>query len=259
MSTDATTGLAAERHQRIRDLLRGQRVARVDELSEVLKVSPATIRRDLEELERHGVLQRVHGGAVASEGTPEEPLFDDKTSIAASEKEAIAEAALPFLGPRDTIYLDGGSTVLALARRLQCFPQLTVVTNSLRVAHAFSGTGPRVILAGGELRRLSQTFVGPLSRHVLASTNFAVAFVGTVGLSFADGLTTTDPAEAFTKELAIAHAQRVVLLSDSAKFGKTSLARFATASDLDVLITDRRAPAAELAQIRISIDIQRQR
>ena len=250
MSTDANTGLAAERHQRIREFVRGQRVARVDELSESLKVSPATIRRDLKELEQHGILHRVYGGAVAIEGSLEEPLFDDKTSIAASEKEAIAEMAIQFVRPKDTIYLDGGSTVLALARRLQPFTQLTVVTNSLRVAHAFSGAGPRMILAGGEFRRLSQTLVGPLSRHVLAATNFDVAFIGTVGISFAMGLTTTDPAEAFTKELAIARARRVVLLSDSAKFGKASLVRFATAADLDVLITDRQAPAAELDSFR---------
>ena len=250
MSTDTNTGLAAERHQKIRDLVLAQRVARVDELSESLKVSTATIRRDLEELERHGILHRVHGGAVAIEGTVDEPLFDDKTSIAVHEKEAIAEAALQFVRPKDTIYLDGGSTVLTFARRLQSFTQLTVVTNSLRVAHAFSGAGPRMILVGGECRRLSQTLVGPLSRHVLAATNFDVAFLGTVGLSFTDGLTTTDPAEAFTKEQAIARARRVVLLCDAAKFGKSSLVRFATAADLDVLITDRNAPAVELESFR---------
>ena len=250
MINNADNRLAAERHQQIRELVRDQRIARVDELSKVLQVSTATIRRDLEELERLGLLHRVHGGAVAIEGTLEEPLFDDKTSIAAGEKEAIAEAALQFVRPKDTIYLDGGSTVLALARRLQSFTQLTAVTNSLRVAHAFSGAGPRMILAGGEFRRLSQTFVGPLSRHVLAATHFDVAFIGTVGLSCADGLTTTDPAEAFTKELAIARAHRVVLLSDSAKFGKASLVRFAAAADLDVLITDHQAPATELEGFR---------
>jgi DeoR/GlpR family transcriptional regulator of sugar metabolism len=139
MSIDANTGLAAERQQSIRELIRGQRIARVDELAEELKVSPATIRRDLEELDRHGVLHRVHGGAVAIEGSLEEPLFDDKTSIAAVEKEAIAEAALRFVRPKDTIYLDGGSTVLALARRLQAFTKELAKL----IRNRFSGgTGP---------------------------------------------------------------------------------------------------------------------
>jgi DeoR family transcriptional regulator, fructose operon transcriptional repressor len=250
MSTEATVSLAAERHQRIRDLVRGQRVARVDGLAEALQVSAATIRRDLEDLERHGVLQRVHGGAVAIEGSLEEPPFDDRTSIAEREKDAIAEAALPFVRPKDTVYLDGGSTVLSLARRLLPFTLLTVVTNSLRVAQIFGSTGPRMILVGGECRRLSQTLVGPLSRHVLGATNFDLAFMGTVGISVRDGLTTTDPAEAFTKELAMARARRVALLTDSAKFGKASFVRFASAEDLDVLITDHAAPPAELDGFR---------
>lgn len=250
MSTEQANSLAVERHQHLSELIRGHKVARVDELSVALQVSPATIRRDLEELEHLGVLRRVHGGAVAIESNLDEPLFDDKTSVAAAEKEGIAEMALRFIGPRDTVFLDGGSTVLALARRLLQYVQLTVVTNSLRVAHIFSGTGPRMILVGGECRRLSQTLVGPLSRHVLGATHFDVAFVGTVGVSAVDGLTTTDPAEAFTKELAMTRARRVVLLADSAKFGKTSFVRFGSAADLDVLITDRQAPTEELDRFR---------
>jgi DeoR/GlpR family transcriptional regulator of sugar metabolism len=250
MSIDNKTGLAAERQERIRELLRGQRIARVDELSGALRVSPATIRRDLEDLERHGTLRRVHGGAVAVDGNLDEPLFDDKASVAEREKEGIAAAALQFVRPKDTVFLDGGSTVLALARRLLAFPHLTVVTNSLRVAHTFSGAGPRMILVGGECRRLSQTLVGPLTRPVLEATHFDIAFIGTVGITLADGLTTTDPAEAFTKELAIARARRVVLLADASKFGKSSFVRFASVHDLDALITDPAAPADQLAGFR---------
>lgn len=250
MSMDATSTLAAERHERIRELLRGQRVVRVDDLASTLQVSAATIRRDLEDLEKHGVLRRVHGGAMAVEGNLDEPFFDDKAFIAAREKEAIAEAALRMVGAKDTVFLDGGSTVLALARRLQAFAQLTVVTNSLRVAHIFSGTGPRMILVGGECRCLSQTLVGPLTRHILGATNFDIAFMGTVGVTTEDGLTTTDPAEAFTKELALSRARRVMLLADGSKFGKSSFVRFGSIEDVDVLITDQNAPAANVEGFR---------
>jgi DeoR/GlpR family transcriptional regulator of sugar metabolism len=196
------------------------------------------------------VLRRVHGGAVDLAGSLEEPLFDDKTALAAPQKEAIAAAAAALVRPRDTVYLDGGSTVLALARRLQAFAHLTVVTNSLRVAHIFSGAGPRMILTGGECRRLSQTLVGPLTRHVLDTMRFDVAFLGTVGAGLRDGLTTTDPAEAYTKELAIARANRAVLLADGSKFGAASFVRFAGAADLDLLITDPSAPRRELDGFR---------
>ena len=161
------------------------------------------------------------------------------------EKQRIAEAALKLLRPRDIVYLDGGSTVLALARLLTAQTQLTVVTNSLRVAQVFSNGGPRMILTGGEYRLLSQTFVGPLTRAVLEQMHLDIAFMGTIGLSAEQGMTTTDPAEAFTKEQAIARAARTVLLADSSKFGKTSFVRFGTINTLSAVISDQQMPPAQ--------------
>ena len=144
-------------------------------------------------------------------------MFDDKTSIAAREKQRIAEAALQFVEPGDTIYLDGGSTVLEFARLLRDRTNLTVVTNSLRAAHELAGRGPRLILIGGELRRLSQTMVGPLTRCVLQELHLDKAFMGTIGLTLKEGLTTTDPSEAYTKELVMSQARQVILLADGAR------------------------------------------
>ena len=158
---------APRRLDNLRELIRGKGVIRIEEICSQLKVSPATVRRDLDQLEESGAIRRVHGGAVSVESRLEEPLFDDKASIAAREKHHIAEAALQFIAPGDTIYLDGGSTVLEFAQLLHDRTNLTVVTNSLRAAHELAGRGPRLILIGGELRRLSQTIVGPLTRCVL--------------------------------------------------------------------------------------------
>ena len=99
------------------------------------------------------------------------------------EKRRIAEAALEFIEPGDTIYLDGGSTVLELARLLRERTNLTVVTNSLHAAHELAGRGPRLIVIGGELRRLSQTLVGPLTRLVLQELHLDKAFMGTIGFA----------------------------------------------------------------------------
>src|SRR5208282_1216045 len=111
----------------------------------------------LDELDRMGAIRRVHGGAVSVEGRLEEPVFEDKTAQAVREKRRIAKAALEFIDPGDTIYLDGGSTVLELARLLRDRTNITVLTNSLHAAVELAGRGPRQIVAGGELRRLSQT------------------------------------------------------------------------------------------------------
>lgn len=245
MSETASRELAEARWRKLRGLLRERGILRVEELASGLGVSPATVRRDLAALERCGEVRRVHGGAVAGEGRDEEPLFDDKTSMAAAEKQRIAEAALTLIRPRDIVYLDGGSTVLALARLLTAQTQLTVVTNSLRVAQVFSNGGPRMILTGGECRLLSQTFVGPLTRAVLEQMHVDVAFMGTIGVSAGQGMTTTDPAEAFTKEFAMTRAARAVLLADSTKFGKTSFVRFGAIRQLSAVISDKQMPAAQ--------------
>ena len=245
MSDAVSKELAEARWRKLRGFLRERGILRVEELASELGVSAATVRRDLAALEAAGDLRRIHGGAVAPEGRDEEPLFDDKTSMAAPEKQRIAEAALRLIRPRDVVYLDGGSTVLALARLLTSQTQLTVVTNSLRVAQVFSNGGPRMIVTGGECRLLSQTFVGPLTRVVLEQMHLDIAFMGTIGVSEGAGMTTTDPAEAFTKEQAMARASRTVLLADSSKFGKTSFVRFGTIKALSAVISDKQMPSAE--------------
>ena len=104
--------LAPQRLDNLRALIRDDGLNRVGDLCHRLKVSAATVRRDLDLLERSGVIRRVHGGAVSMENRLDESLFEDKTSQAVREKRCIAEAALKFIEPGDTIYLDGGSTVL---------------------------------------------------------------------------------------------------------------------------------------------------
>jgi DeoR family transcriptional regulator, fructose operon transcriptional repressor len=238
MPASDSKALAPQRWESLRALIRESGVIRVEDLCRQLGVSPATVRRDLDQLEQSGAIRRVHGGAVSVESRLEEPLFDDKTSIAAREKRRIAEAALQFVEPGDTIYLDGGSTVLELARLLRERSQLTVVTNSLRAAHELAGRGPRLLVIGGELRRLSQTLVGPLTRLMLQELHLDKAFMGTIGLSLNEGLTTTDPGEAYTKETVMKQARQVFLLADSSKAGKVSFARAGRLEDIHTLVTD---------------------
>jgi DeoR family transcriptional regulator, fructose operon transcriptional repressor len=243
--------LAPERQKRVLALVRERGAVRVDELCEALTVSPATIRRDLEMLEHAGGLQRVHGGAVLGGALLDEPLFDDKTQVAGEEKRAIARQALQHIHTGDTVYLDGGSTLLELAKLLRERSDLTIVTNSLRAAAELSASGPRLILLGGELRRRSQTITGPLTRMLLESISLDVACMGTIGVT-SEVLTTTDPGEAYTKELVMARSARVLLLADSQKVGKVSFARAGSIRDLDVMITDQQVNPAFVKDVRNS-------
>jgi DeoR/GlpR family transcriptional regulator of sugar metabolism len=248
--------LAEERLDQIRALLRQRHAVRVDRLAGELRVSDATIRRDLQRLTRDGVARRVHGGAVTTEGRAAEPRFDDKTARMAAEKERIARAAAALVGEAEAVFLDGGSTVLALARLLASRGGLTVLTNSLRVAALFSAGGPRMILTGGEFRPLSQTLVGPLTRPLIERLHVDTAFIGTIGLDPDAGLTTTDPREAETKELVMAHARRVVVLADSSKLGACSLVRFGDWPRHGLLITNRGAPRDLVGRLRKRIEVR---
>ena len=250
MSSRIAKDLVPGRQEKIAQIVRERRMVRVSELCALTGASVATIRRDLGDMQGHGLLRKVHGGALAVERGEEEPLFDDKAAIAAREKQQIAQAAAAYVKPHDTVFLDGGSTVLALAALLRAMRGLTVVTNSLRVALTLPGTGPRLIMVGGELRALSQTFVGPLTAHVLERLHVDTAFMGTVGAAEEEGLTTTDPREAFTKQLVIQHAQRVILLADSGKIGKISFVCFGAIGDVDAVITDRGAPRGLVQRLR---------
>ena len=250
MAASKNKDLAPKRLEQLRRVLRQNQVVRIEELCDQLRVSAATIRRDLDVLEKLGEVRRVHGGAVSVDSRLEEPLFDDKTSLAAREKHRIAQTALRYIQPNDTIYLDGGSTVLELARLLKERTNLTVVTNSLRAAIELASRGPRLILVGGDLRRLSQTVVGPLTRLMLNQVHIDRAFMGTIGMTLEEGLTTTDPSEAYTKELVMQHAREVFLLVDSSKIGKVSFTRAGQVDGVRVFITDKLADRAFLRGLR---------
>ena len=235
--------LAPHRRQRILSIVESRRAARLEELSTALGVSQATVRRDLDELAAEGKVRRVHGGVVAIVERPNEPHFDVKAVEASAEKERIAARAVELLSPDDTVYLDSGSTVLAAARLLRGWESLTVVTNSLPAAMELAGRGPRLIVVGGEFRERSRALVGPLTHPLLESINVDRALIGTYALSLEDGMTTTDPAEAFTKELALGRAREVILLADSRKMGTRSLVRAGRLDQVDILVTDDRIDA----------------
>ena len=243
MIREACPTLAPKRREHIRLLVRESGIARVEDLRRELKVSVATVRRDLEVLEEEGLVRRVHGGAVSMESRLEEAVFDDKTNQFSREKRAIAEKAYKLIGQEESLFLDGGSTTLCLARLLKERNDLTVVTNSLRAAAELADSGPRVILTGGELRRISQTMVGPLTSAVLGQVRVDKAFMGTMGFCIKNGLTTTDPNEAFVKSLVADQATQVVLLADSSKAEKVSFARVSDWDRVDLLISDAKLPA----------------
>ncbi len=237
-ATGSSRQLSIQRRAQLRSIVESRRGARLDELSSALGVSQATVRRDLDQLAAEGKLLRVRGGAMVIDQRAEEILFNLKTSTASEQKELIAARAVELLSPSDTIYLDSGSTLLAVARLLHSWDRLTVVTNNLPVAMELVDQAPQVIVIGGQLRSKSQALVGPLTQLMLDKISVDRALMGTFALSLEGGLMTTDPLEAYTKELVLVRARQVILLADSSKIGTRSLVHVGRLEAIDVFVTD---------------------
>ncbi|MCF6175179.1 MAG: DeoR/GlpR family DNA-binding transcription regulator [Victivallaceae bacterium] len=241
--------LSPERENMILQAL-GEGIQTITELSEKLNVSEATVRRDLQSLELQGKAKRVHGGAVRTKFPRIEPLFNEKAGFQAEEKQIIADKALDFIDDDDTIYLDGGSTVLGLAKKLGGKKNLTIVTNSLMAAAELMESGHQLIMIGGEFRPLSRTVVGPLTARLIEPLAISKAFMGTIGFSLEDGISTTAPNEAYTKELVMRKAAKVIVLADSSKIGTPSLVTSGSLDDIDVLITDPGISAKAIKELQ---------
>lgn len=233
--------LARQRQARIADEIRRHGGVRVSDLTALLDVSDMTVRRDLEELARQGLLEKVHGGAVSAERSAEEPGFEAKSGREQPEKEAVARAAAALVQPGQALAISAGTTTWALARLIAEVPDVTVVTNSVRVADAF-GTPPRtagqtVVLTGG-IRTPSDALVGSIADNAIRSLHVDLLFLGVHGMDAAAGFTTPNLAEAETNRTFLAHARRVVVVADHTKWRTVGLSAFGPLSVADVLVTD---------------------
>lgn len=241
---------AEERQQHIVD--RARREGRVDvaELAAELAVTGETIRRDLSVLERHGLLRRVHGGAIPVERLGFEPAWAARDAVLGAEKDRIAKAALGEVPEEGSILLDAGTTTARLAEILPVDRQLTVLTNALPIASSLAGRANLTVLfIGGRVRSRTLACVDPWALEALAGSYVDVAFLATNGMSVRRGLTTPDQAEAAVKKAMVAAARRTVLLADHTKAGCDHFARFAELSDVDLLITDSGLDAQTAAEI----------
>ncbi|NGO74088.1 DeoR/GlpR transcriptional regulator [Streptomyces sp. YC504] len=243
--------LAEQRRALILDEVRRRGGVRVNELTRKLGVSDMTVRRDLDALARQGVLEKVHGGAVpVVEASTHEPGFEAKSGLELSAKEDIARSAAELVAPGSAIALSGGTTTFALAHRLLDVPDLTVVTNSVRVADVFhaaqragsQGQGAATVVLTGGVRTPSDSLVGPVADQAIGTLHFDLLFLGVHGISIEAGLSTPNLAEAETNRRLVQSARRVVVVADHTKWGTVGLSSFAQLEQVDTWVTDAGLP-----------------
>ena len=239
------------RKQEIVDMVNSNGRATVNELCTYFNVSPATIRTDLNELERMGILKRTHGGAISNSSISNyEPTSQEKEEQYVAQKKAISLAALDYVKPGDTIAIDTGTTTLVFAKAIVNIPNLTVITNDLHIAMFLEqSVNTTVIMLGGYIRRHFHCTMGQSVVDALAPLHIDTTFLATNGISTDRGLSTPNMEVANIKKEMIKNSQNVVLLVDSSKIGKNALATFATLNEVDVLITDDGADDAFAASV----------
>ncbi|MCW2641888.1 MAG: DeoR family transcriptional regulator [Dactylosporangium sp.] len=237
---------AEERQHRILSMARRDGDVDVAKLAADLAVAPETIRRDLRQLEKHGLIRRTHGGAYPVETASFETTLAMRTTRRVPEKRRIAAAAAELLGDAETVFIDEGFTPQLIAEALPTDRSLTVITASLSTAAGLAtSTSTSVLLLGGRVRGRTLATVDHWATRMLAGFVIDLAFVGANGISREHGLTTPDPAVADVKSQVVRVARRRVFAGVHTKFGVSSFCRFAEVADFDTIVTDSALPALE--------------
>jgi DeoR family transcriptional regulator of aga operon len=221
------------------------------ELAAELKVSAATLRRDLADMEDQGLLIRTHGGARPHAVHDEMPVHLRDLEAPEAKRRIALRAAELIPSGHYAVALTGGTTTAEIAKALSRRTQLTIITNALTIALELAARPTtKVILTGGMVRSSSFEAVGVLAENTFKAVNVGTAILGVDGISAGGGATTHDEVEARTNHAMVEHAQRVMVVADGSKVGRVTFAQMADASEIDLLVTDTTADHAELERLR---------
>ncbi len=224
----------------------------VGDLADELRVSQASVRRDLQMLEQQKLLTRTHGGAVASGVLYELPMryrgghnYEAKRAIASYVSDLLPEDV-------SSVGLTGGTTTTEVARALaERRRSLRVVTNALNIASELAvRANIDLVVCGGSARPESYELVGPLAEQALANLNLDVAVLGVDGISPTAGLTEHHEVEASTDRAMLRTAERIIVAADASKIGRRAFAKIIDVASVSDIVTDANAKPAEVAALR---------
>jgi DeoR/GlpR family transcriptional regulator of sugar metabolism len=237
----------SERMEAVLRMLETRDYVQVAELSEAFVVSEVTVRSDLTELARQGLVARIRGGVRALERGHSEVGFDLRLRLEVDRKRAIARAAAAMVNEGEAVALDASTTAYYLALELRSKRELVVVTNGLLVATALADApGITVLVTGGMLRLSAMSVVGDLGADVLRTTRINKGFLGARGLSLSRGLMDLNPDEVRIKQEMADACEQVYGIFDGTKWHRSALLAFVSVEELAGIITDSSAPSVEV-------------
>ena len=244
---------AKERRALILRQLEQKEEVLVTELSRETGISEVTIRKDLTILQNRNLLVRTRGGAIRKpvENPNEDITISKKGMFNFKEKERIGEEAAKLIKDGDFIMLDSGTTTLEVARHLDAFHNLHIVTNAMNIAtELLEYKRFDVVLLGGTVRVNSHSTVGPLALSVLRNFTGYKLFLGVDSFSIEDGVSTPNLEEALLNQLMIQHADKVIAVFDSSKFNKRSFVHIAKVDEIDCIVTDEAIPSGLTSKLK---------
>ena len=243
-----------ERRKKILNLLTEHGEVFVDELSSKFNVSEVTIRNDLDQLESKNLLIRARGGALKHEQSVGiDYMISEKNKLNQAEKIRIGKVAANLINESETIILDSGTTTLEIAKNLGEIQSLNVITNAINIVNQLiPNQGVNIIVPGGTLRKKSHSLVGPIAEKNLKNLSVDKAFIGVDGLDPEHGAFTPNIEEASLNQIMIEITKEVILVADSSKFKRRSLAFICPTNKIDMVVTDDKIPQEDLKKLQES-------
>jgi DeoR/GlpR family transcriptional regulator of sugar metabolism len=243
--------LAVERQQEILNLLDKSHSVQISELVERFNTSEMTIRRDLDALERKGLLRRVRGGAISNRGRSYEPPFLVRSKERTEEKKRIGGMAASLIKSGESIMLDVGTTTLEIARNLSSHQNLTVITPCFQIAALLvEHPNIRLIVTGGILRRGELSLVGHLAEQAIEEFYVDKFFMGVGGADLEAGFTEYNLEDTLVKKAMLRRAKEITVVADSGKFGQIAFTVIAPLQVANRIITDSALPQQTADKIR---------
>jgi len=239
---------ANERKSQIVQILEMKGKIDITELAEELSVTPMTIRRDLDSLEKQKKLIRTHGGAVLPQMLIQEQSFESKRNKAVDKKRMIALQAMTLIEENMTIMLDSGTTNFEIAKLLKHKKHLTVVANDITIAAELMKSQHEIIVLGGRLQNGVGALYGPLAEHTLSELHVDAFFLGANAVHPVYGVTTPSLEKAALKKAMLNAANNVYLVVDSTKFDQKSFSKVCDLGSMSKLITDAYITDEQIAE-----------
>lgn len=248
----------AERRDAIKQELMVHRFLSVGDLAVRLAASEATIRRDLVALEKDGAIERTHGGATVPNVRTADQMFAARENLDPAEKRAIARATLEFIEPGHTLFLNDGSTTMALARELAASPhELFVATPGVNIAIALAErTQITVCLIGGFVRPASQGTSGAFAEEMVSRIHADLALISPDGVSAERGLSFSNAGDATLADRMVGNADQTVVLATGRKFGRDDRIIATPVDTVDTVITSRVSGAARKTLETLGVSIR---